>query len=62
VQKHMKSNREFGQGDKVMVSDGPFWLSSGTVVQIAGPRAKVLLPLFGGEAEIDIPLGDLEAA
>jgi hypothetical protein len=45
-----------------MVSDGPFWLSSGTVVQIAGPRAKVLLPLFGGEAEIDIPLGDLEAA
>jgi transcription antitermination factor NusG len=62
VQRHMKSNREFGQGDKVMVSDGPFRFSIGTVMQIAGPRANVLLPLFGGETEIDFPLGDLEAA
>jgi transcription antitermination factor NusG len=62
VQKHMTSNREFGQGDKVMVADGPFRFASGTVVQLSGERAKVLLPLFGGETEIDIPLGNLEAA
>lgn len=62
VQKHMKSKREFGQGDKVMVSDGPFRFTSGTVVHLAGERAKVLLPLFGSETAIDIPLGNLEAA
>lgn len=62
VQKHMKSKREFGQGDAVMVSEGPFRFSAGKVIHITGQRARVLLPLFGGEAEIDIPLQNLEAA
>jgi transcription antitermination factor NusG len=62
VQKHMKSKKEFGQGDMVMVSEGPFRFSAGSVIQITGERAKVLLPLFGGETSIDIPLQNLEAA
>jgi transcription antitermination factor NusG len=62
VQKHMKTKREFGEGASVMVSDGPFRFSAGKVIQITGHRAKVLLPLFGGETAIDIPLQNLEAA
>lgn len=60
VQRHMKSNREFDRGDRVLVSDGPFRFTTGTVVRIAGTRAKLLLPLFGGDTEIDIALEVLE--
>lgn len=61
AQKHMKTKREFREGDDAMVSDGPFRFNRVTVKQITGARAKVLLPLFGG-VETTIPLEDLEAA
>jgi hypothetical protein len=44
----------------VRVADGPFRDNNVRVQQIAGARAKVLLPLFGG-VEATIPLHELEA-
>ncbi|MEO6709867.1 MAG: hypothetical protein ABIP42_09810, partial [Planctomycetota bacterium] len=59
--KHMKSKREFREGDDVLVTDGPFRYNTVRVKKITGKRATVLLQLFGG-VEASVPLHDLEAA
>ncbi len=59
-QRHMRSRKEFAMGEEVRVADGPFRDNNVRVKQIAGTRAKVLLPLFGG-VEATIPLDELEA-
>ncbi len=59
-QRHMRSKKEFATGDEVRVADGPFRDNNVRVKQIAGTRAKVLLPLFGG-VEATIELDELEA-
>ena len=52
--------KEFATGEEVRVADGPFRDNNVRVKQIAGARAKVLLPLFGG-VEATIRLDELEA-
>jgi transcription antitermination factor NusG len=59
-QRHMRSHKEFASGEEVRVADGPFRDNNVRVRQIAGARAKVLLPLFGG-VEATIALDELEA-
>jgi transcription antitermination factor NusG len=59
--RHMRSNREFTAGQKVRIAEGPLQEVTLRVKKIAGARARVLLPLFGG-SRASIALGALEAA
>jgi transcription antitermination factor NusG len=59
----MRTHHEFAVGDTVEVTAGPFEGMRVPVVSISGPRARVLLSLFGGAVDtIDMALDDLQAA
>jgi transcription antitermination factor NusG len=60
-QRHMRSRREFAAGEDVRVAEGPLRDTTIRVRAIAGARARVLLPLFGG-SKASIAVGALEAA
>ena len=58
----MRSRAEYAPGQSVRVIGGPF---DGSVVKVVGVKqrqAKILLPMFGGECEVEIDAAMLEAA
>ena len=57
----MRSNREFKVGDKVRIVNGPMIDHEVRVLGIEGPKAKILLDIFGGTQEVDIHLDKLES-
>ncbi len=70
AERHMRSGKEFGEGDMVDIVDGAFRGFTVKVHAIEGAEAKVLLPLFGGQDGgtdetahlVPVPLGYLERA
>lgn len=55
--RHMLSGFEFSEGDTVEITGGtPFDGMQSRVQKISDATARVMLPLFGGEREIDVPL------
>lgn len=63
-QRHMRTHKEFGVGDQVVVVEGPLEGMTFKVEDIKGKNAKVLMPMMmeTGLREVSIPLGSLEAA
>lgn len=61
-QRHMRTHKEFGIGDLVVVTTGPFADMKFKVENIRGKNATVLMPMLldGGLREVSIPLGVLE--
>lgn len=58
----LRSAPEFGKGDEVFVSEGPFHGFSAKVVDVQGAAAKILLDLFGRETELEIQVTELKKA
>ena len=56
AQRHMRTRGEFAKGDTVDVLDGVFRDARVPVIEIKGHMATVLMPLFGSEQEVDLPL------
>ena len=59
-QRHMQTGKEFGVGDAVMVSDGPFEGRVTEVQAIKGDRAHILMELMGGRQHFVVRLDQLE--
>lgn len=62
VQRYMLSNKEFRVGDQVEVIAGPFEGLKVPVKEIRGSRARLVMELFGGEQEVEVPMDVLQAA
>lgn len=61
AEQHMRTHREFGEGDMVQVVQGSLTGFTVRVHRIEGAVAKVLVPLFGkAEQELALPLANLE--
>lgn len=58
----MRTHYEFKPGDDVRVVEGPLEGQRVKVVDLYGPKAKVLLDLLGGEQEVEIDAWALKAA
>jgi len=59
-QRHMRTHREFKAGDEVDIVDGAYRDRKVIVREITGHMAKILMPLFGAEREVEVPLENLE--
>ena len=56
----MKTHHEFDVGDEVMVTDGAFSGQHARVVDLNGPKAKILLNFLGAERSIIVNTEGLE--
>lgn len=59
--KYMKTHKEFAEGDRVMVTDGPLTDQIFTVEKIVGNKAHVLLELFNMSHDVELTLDALAA-
>lgn len=61
-EQHMRTHREFSVGQTVTITDGAYADRTVIVDRIQGHTAEIMLPLFGTEMPVTIPLAFLEAA
>lgn len=61
-ERFMRSRAEYAPGQSVRVIGGPFDGSVVKVVRVRQRQAKIILPMFGGECEVEIDAAMLEAA
>lgn len=52
--------RHLQPGDRVKVADGPFASMTALIATIRGNTARIVLPMFGGPSEVQIPTSQLE--
>lgn len=58
-QRFMQTGREFRAGDRVEILEGVYEGHVSEVTEIKGQTACMVLPLFGAEREVEVPLGKL---
>ena len=58
----MRTHREYAPGQRVRIVEGLMADRIVTVIDVRGPIARVLLPMFGTERPVDVAAMLLEAA
>jgi transcription antitermination factor NusG len=58
----MRTHHEFKIGDRAKIVEGPFDGQSVDVLDLRGPKAKVLLAFLGGTQVLELDAMQLEAA
>ena len=61
-ERFMRTHREFDIGDRVEIARGPFAGQRVKVVDLRGPKARVLLDLLGGARAVEMETYHLEVA